>query len=78
LCYSGGIDIFGGSILQKLNHAGAFTKGNTSLRIALPQTVTRLAKAKIKKVGLDGKQRTLQVVFTGGAGRGAGVSHFIT
>jgi hypothetical protein len=43
----------------------------------LPQTVTGLSTAARKKVGLDGKQRAVQVIYTGPACRGAGALHFI-
>jgi hypothetical protein len=53
------IDAIRDIVLQKQIEEDAIVEKTTSSIAMLPQTATRLAEAKIKKVGLDGKGRAV-------------------
>jgi hypothetical protein len=59
LNYLNSIDAIRDIVLQKQIEEDAIVERTTSSIAMLPQTATRLAEAKIKKVGLDGKGRAV-------------------
>jgi hypothetical protein len=77
LNYLNSIDTIRDIALQKQTEEDAIIERSTSLVAILPQTATRLAVAKIKKVGLDGKERAVKVTVIGGTGRRSGVPVFV-
>jgi hypothetical protein len=70
------IDTIRDIALQKQVEKGAIIERITSLIAILPPTATQLAIAEIKKVGLDGKERAVEVTVIGGTCRRSGVPGF--